>query len=219
MQHERFRPATMGMKMGLGLLSTDNVCGLKGKFIIHLVDSRTGEVLDHREIDNLITLDAGILLASLIASGPIPLSPVPTGQAGGITMLGVGTGATGPLLNPNAPDARQRQLNSELTLGRQPFTGYVFRNGSGAISSVWTNVVDFTCSFGEGEAVGPINEMGLMRTVSMNPTVKNPVGAVWPAYDPTVDLSTFDILLNYSTFSVVSKPSTSILTVTWRLTF
>jgi hypothetical protein len=198
-----------GLKLGANAQYADALWGAKGRFIIDLRDSRTGELLHHEEKDNIITRDGGILAAICFAAGS-------TG-ASGITMLGVGTGATGPLLNPDAPDNRQRRLNAEIA--RKPFSSVTFRTSAGAVSSVPTNIVDFTTIYGESEAVGPLNEMGLMRTLSMNPATTNPVPAAFPTYDPTVDLTTFDILVNYLTFSVISKPSTSILTITWRLTF
>jgi hypothetical protein len=60
--------------------------------------------------------------------------------------------------------------------------------------------------------------MGLLRTLTLGPTPGTPVPAVFPAYDPTIDLTNADILANYTTFSVVSKPANSLLTITWRIT-
>ena len=136
-------------------------------------------------------------------------------------MLAVGTGATGPLLNPDAPDPRQRRLNSELA--RKPFSSVQFRSSTGAAVSYPTNVVDFTATFGASEAVGPLNEMGLIRAGSTNPLVTNPVPAVFPTYDPTINLNPapaapLDILANYTVMGVLVKPANSLLTISWRLT-
>ena len=83
--------------------------------------------------------------------------------------------------------------------------------------------MDFTTVFGESEAVGPLNEMGLTSTLSNNNMITNPnpnfAGQGGQAYDPTIDVTQYDMLANYLTFSVISKPATSILTITWRLTF
>jgi hypothetical protein len=81
-------------------------------------------------------------------------------------------------------------------------------------------VVDFTATFGAGEATGALNEMGLLRTITLANTPGTPItpAPVFPAYDPTVDLSNFDLLANYTTFSVVTKPANSLLTLTWRIT-
>ena len=216
MRHfDSFPKPRESMVMGMSVQGQETgILSLKGRYILHLTDSKTGEVLDHRELDNLVTLDAGVLMAILFAAGP---NPVPAQS--GLTMLGMGTGATGPILGPDAPDARQRHLNAEAALGRKPFTITQFRTALGAVSGVPTNIVDLTASFGEGEAVGPLNEMGLMRTISQNVAVQNPVVSTFPAYDTTINLTLFDVLVNYTTFSVLSKPSASILAITWRLTF
>jgi len=206
---ESVKRARQGLKFGLNSHYQDMILGARGQFFIEVKDAKTGEIQDYRELDNIITRDGGVLAAMLFAAGS-------TGTSG-LTMLAVGTGATGPLLNPDAPDPRQRHLNAEIA--RKPFSSTTFRNQAGAVSAVPTNIVDFTTIFGESEAVGPLNEMGLMRTKSLNPLVTNPVPSVFPTYDPTIDLTLYDIEANYLTFSVVSKPNTSILTITWRLTF
>lgn len=180
-----------------------------GEVFMELRDARTGELQDSRHVHNLITNDASVLAASMFASGR-------TGTAG-LIMLAVGTGATGAVLSPDAPDPRQRKLNNEIA--RKGFTSTVYRTSGGAVSSVMTNVVDFTVTFNAGEAVGPLNEMGLLRTISDNPAVTHPNPNAFPTYDPTVDLSTLDVLVNFLTFSPISKATTSILSITWRLSF
>ena len=83
--------------------------------------------------------------------------------------------------------------------------------------------MDFTTIYGESEAVGPLNEMGLLSTISDNTAIINNdpnfAGEGGQPYDPTIDTSQYDMLVNYLTFAVISKPATSILTITWRLTF
>ena len=218
MRHEdNFNTPREALKSGFSFGHTDGVISLRGTYIIELTDADTGEVLDHREKSNIVTLDGGILVAILLASGA---SPTPLYQ-GGLTMLAVGTGATGPLLNPDAPDPRQRRLNSELA--RKPFSKVQFRSSTGVAVSYPTNVVDFTATFGASEAVGPLNEMGLIRAGSTNPLVTNPVPATFPTYDPTVILNPapaapLDILANYTVMGVLVKPANSLLTISWRLT-
>lgn len=204
------------MKMAMGAGVQDGTRTVKGTYIVHLVDSDTGEILHHSEHDNIVTLDGGVLVMINLASGATPTPP----SQRGITMLAVGTGATGPILNPDAPDPRQRKLNTEIA--RKAFSSTVFRSGAGAAVSYPTNVCDFTVTFGVGEAVGPLNEMGLIRTISLNPLVTNSVPATFPTYDPTVDLTNYDILANYTVMGQgtgpIGKPNNSVLTVTWRLT-
>jgi hypothetical protein len=182
---------------------------IEGLFIVEMKDSASGELLQSFQKKNVITRDTGILAARLFKD--------PTEPDNGVNMLAVGTGAIGAILSPDAPDARQRKLNSEIA--RKPFASVVFRDSSGNVSAVPTNIVDFITTFGEAEAVGPLNEMGLLSTISSNPAVKNDNPNSFPTYDTTVDLRNFDTLVNYITFAPISKPATAVLTITWRLTF
>lgn len=206
---DKFHKGKTAFKMGFGMSHTSALSQPKGRFILTMVDSETGEILEHWEKDNVITNDAGILAARLFRDNAEPNH--------GVNMLSVGTGATGPLLSPDAPSADQRRLNNEIA--RKGFSSTTFRNASGVAVAYPTNIVDFTTTFGEAEAVGPLNEMGLLCTISDNTTVKNPNPNAYPLRDTTLDITTYDVLVNYLTFSVVTKPSTAILTITWRLTF
>jgi len=199
------------MKLGASVNHADHFQMGKGTFLLEMKDARTGEVLVSWQKDNVITKDGGVLAAMLFQDRG--------GVSRGLAMLAVGSGARGSLLNPDSPHINQRKLNAELETGRKGFASVVYRDAEGGVSAVPTNVVDFTTSYGEAEAVGPLNEMGLVSPKSDDPTVKNPVDAEWPAYDATVDLTDKDILVNYLTFPVISKPSTAVLTITWRLTF
>ena len=204
-----FNKRKSAFKMGCGISHKVSLNQPKGKFIFHMVDSDTGEVLEHWEKDNVITHDAGILAARLFRNNNEPNN--------GVNMLSVGTGATGALLSPDAPSADQRRLNNELA--RKGFSSTTFRNDSGVAVAYPTNIVDFTTTFGEAEAVGPLNEMGLLCTISDNIAIKNLNPNAYPVRDTTLDITNYDVLVNYLTFSVVTKPSTAILTITWRLTF
>jgi len=206
--------AKTGFKLGMGLVYGEPVATrTKGRVFLELRDARTGEVQEQREVDNVVTLDASLLVARLCKDNQEPKH--------GINMLAVGTGALGALLNPDAPSAEQRRLNNEIA--RKPFSETTFRDANGAAVAIPTNVVDFTTIYGESEAVGPLNEMGLLSTISDNTAVKNDnpnfAGQGGQPYDPTVDVTNYDLLVNYLTFAVVSKPATSILTVTWRISY
>jgi hypothetical protein len=61
--------------------------------------------------------------------------------------------------------------------------------------------------------------MGIQSTISANPATLNQNPNTFPTRDLTVDLSVLDILGNYISFSVISKPNTARLSVTWRITF
>lgn len=199
-----------GHKWGMHYRETE-IMGFhpKGSFIIEMHDAETGELIQRHEGDNIITLDAGIQAARLFKDNSEPNR--------GLNMLAVGTGATGDILNPDAPDNRYRKLNTEIA--RKAFASTTFRDSEGGASAVPTNVVDFTTTFGATEAVGALDEMGVMATVSDNPLVTNPNPNSFPTRDTTVDLTSYDVLVNYFTFGVISKPATAILTVTWRLIF
>ena len=194
-----------------------------GTFILEMTDAKTGERLAYLEKSNIITLDAGILAARLFRDSRNPSAGVNPNK--GITMLCVGTGATGNLLSPDAPTANQRRLNSPINPnlgGRKAFSSAQFRDSNGLAVSYETNIVDFTATFGESEAVGALNEMGLISAYNSSATVSNWLDngpSSWGTRDPTMPLTAKDILANYTTFGVISKPSTALLSITWRLTF
>lgn len=187
----------------------DVVGAKKGEVFFKMEDVVTGEVLFEDYRPNVITLDASILAAMLFTE--------PGSRTYGAYMLAVGTGATGSLLSPDAPDPRQRRLNAEIA--RKPRNSYTFRDGSGNAVAIKTNIVDYTFTFDEGEAVGPLTEMGIFSTYSGNPLVRNLNPNIFPTRDVTVDVSNLDILINYLSFPVISKPATARLTITWRLTY
>jgi hypothetical protein len=204
-----------GFKMGVGATYAEPQTNyiVRGDVIFDMRDARTGELQLYKEKKNVVALDAGLLVARLLRN---PLEP-----KNGINMLAVGTGALGPVLAPNPPSQEQRRLNEEIF--RKTFADVPFRDANGAASAIPTRVLDFTTVFGESEAVGPLNEMGLVSTISNNNAVKtlspNFAGQGGQPYDPTIDVTNYDTLVNYLTFGVITKPATSILTITWRLSF
>lgn len=202
-------------KLGLSTAYRDNLpvpVALRGEVFLSLQDP-SGNPIQTWHKKNIITFDASLLVARLCRD---PLEP-----AHGINMLAVGTGALGPILSPDAMPKEQRRLNNEIA--RKAFSSVTFRDGNGAASAIPTKVVDFTCVFGQGEAVGPLNEMGLMSTISDNVAIQNLnpnfAGQGGQPYDPTVDVTQYDMLFNALSFPVVSKAVNSILTITWRITF
>lgn len=206
---ETLPSAGEGLGLGMALRQYDTVGAIsRGDVIIRLYDEfdRLTETITKK---NLIVLDASLLVARLCKD---PLEP-----PHGIFMLAVGTGASGAILNPDVPDEKQRRLNNEIA--RKTFASTTFRDANGIAVSYPTKVVDFTTEFLPAEAVGPLNEMGLISPLSSNPLVTNPNPNTFPTYDPTVDVTNYDILVNYLTFPVISKPNTARMTVTWRITF
>ena len=204
----RFVENDSSVSMSISMAYAEHVLNMSGVFFIELYDG-DGNLVEKRELKNLITYDAGILAARLCKN---PLEP-----AHGFNMLAVGTGATGSILSPDAPDRRQRKLNLEIE--RKAFSSVIFRNSLGQAVSYPTNVVDFVTTFGSSEAVGPLTEMGILSTISDNVAIKNPNPNNFPTRDVTVDLTGYDILCNYLTFPVVSKSIGYSLSIVWRITF
>lgn len=183
---------------------------LQGEIFFTLTDSQTGKILDKRNKKNLIVLDASILVARLLANNTEPPH--------GLFVLAVGTGDSGwDPMNPPAPTNTQRALYAEIT--RKTFETVQFVDPLGVPVAYPTKTVDYTTTFTESEAVGPLVEMGIIGgNISTNMNVKNPYSPPNGPYDPTVDLTTYETLFNYNTFAVVNKPPTATFTVTWRIT-
>lgn len=184
---------------------------IRGDVFFKMRDAKTQEILLEREIRNLIVKDASILAARLFKDNTEPTK--------GAFGLAVGTGDVGwNVMSPPAPTNTQRALYSELT--RKTFSTTQFIDAAGIPTAIPTNVVDFTTVFTESEAVGPLVEMGLIGgNISTNLSVRNPVTPANGAYNPTVDLTTKETLINFLTFAVINKPATSTLEITWRLNF
>ena len=206
---EKMKPPMEQFRMDLHRHHSENLnfgMGSEGHVIFDL-RWPDGTLIEHWERTNLIVSDCGILVASLLRN---------PGSRNGINMLAVGTGAVGvDLLNPDAPKLGQRRLNTEIF--RKAVTTQ-FRNESGYAVAYPTHIVDFTTTFGEAEANGPLNEMGLMSAYSSNPLILNPILNGPDDYDPTIDVSQLDLLGNYLPFPVSSKFVGSVLAVTWRFT-
>lgn len=172
-----------------------------------------GTVIETREHQNMIVWDAGILIARLLKNSLVPN----LNKHNGINMLAVGTGAVGSDRNPDAPKKGQRRLNTELF--RKVVTAtYRTENGQDA-TAFPTHVIDFTATFGTGEANGPLNEMGLLSAYNVNnPSPGNPIVNGPDDYDETIDVTNLDLFANYFTFPLLTKPVGSVMTVTWRFT-
>jgi hypothetical protein len=207
---EKLRPVTSVSRASVGALYEDRRHPLQGEVFITMRDAQTGVIQEKRHQKNQIVLDASILVARLLKNNVDP--PF------GTYVLAVGTGASGwDPMNPPAATNTQRALYSELT--RKTFSLTQFINGSGSPVSYPTNVFDYTCTFAESEAVGPLVEMGIIGgNISTNLAVRNPVSPPNGSYDPTVDLTQFETLINFLSYKVINKPPTSTLTITWRIT-
>jgi hypothetical protein len=184
---------------------------IRGDVFLKMWDGQTGQIQEEREFRNLIVLDASILLARLMKDNAEPPK--------GAFVLAVGTGDVGwSPMSPPAATNTQRAIYSEVT--RKTFSDTQFINSVGVPVGYPTKTVDFTTTFTESEAVGPLVEMGLIGgNIDTNMSIKNPVSPPNGPYDDTEDLTSFETSINYLTFPVVNKPATSTLQIVWRLTF
>lgn len=204
---ERLNKPKARLSAASNMLHVANGPGLKsGVVIFDMYDPVTGQKGAYFEKKNVITLDADIA-AAMLFSGDLDY---------GVSMLAVGTGATGNILSPDAPQNTQRALNNEIE--RKAFASSTYRTSEGVAVDYPTPIVDFTTVFSESEAVGALNEMALIVPASLNPAETNPIENGPDDYDATIDVTGFDLLVNYFTFAVVSKPSSMVLSVTWRVT-
>lgn len=217
MLKETFRHARDAIRFALNVRQQDRYEGYRGEVFWEMRDRATGKVTKGH-IDNVVTLDAGVLLATFMkgTGTSLPNQCVPSF---GVYALAVGTGDAGwDPLNPPAGNNLQRSLYNELA--RKAVASTDFIDDGGNISAVRTHIVDFTTTFSESEAVGTLTEMGLLGgDVDTNMAIRNPVLPPNGTYDPTVDTSGKDTLVNYVTFPAITKPPTSTLSWCWRLTF
>lgn len=187
-----------------------------GEIFYSLCTPGQDEVRQH--IKNTVTLDAGILLARIM-KGPNGVLPNQMVPSFGVLALAVGTGDLGwnPLFPPPATNT-QRSLYNEIARKALVSTSFIGSNGS--VVTYPTNVTDLTVTFGPSEAVGAITEMGLIGgDANSNVSIRNPILPANGSYDPTVDVTGKDCLVNYVTFPAISKSPASTLSFTWRLTF
>lgn len=199
---------------GLSMRSDDRVPPYSGEVFWELRDARTGELQDSGHRKNIVTRDASILVARFIKGTPVPNVSEP--RFGGYA-LAVGTGDVGwDLQNPPVATDTQRSLYNEIARKQMQVTEFI--DGDGSVSGIPTRVIDLTTTFSESEAVGPLVEMGILGgDVDTNMSIRNPILPPNGIYDPFVDVTGKDAILNYLSFPVVNKPATSTLSWTWRL--
>lgn len=177
---------------GFNLRFREKTKPLSGEYWIQTKDSKTGEIKKlHGK--NLIVNTASILIARLLKDNNEP--------EGGITYLAVGSGGDGwDLQNPPQPVATQTKLNNEIARKAFSTEDVTFIDpDTGDPTGVPTNVVDYTATFSETEAVGPLVEMGLFGGDASS-------------------LADSGTMVNFRTFPVLNKSNSMTLTIIFRIT-
>jgi len=190
--NEKVRKTGENLSIGFKVKYPEEMPSLKGEYWIKLYD-RQGHLLVERHNNNIIVNTASVLIARLLKDNNEP--------SGGITYLAMGTGGVGwDLQNPPQPTTSQTTLENEIA--RKAFTteDVTFVDpDTGNPTIVPTNVVDFTATFAETEAVGPLVEMGLFG-------------------GDATDLLNSGTQVNYRTFPVINKTNSMTLTIIFRIT-
>lgn len=189
---EKVRKGLSAFKINAGIFGKEEVGGMKGEFSIKAYDmAQDGRLVYQYKHSNIIVNTNSILLARLLKNSSEP--------SAGISYLAVGSGSgEWDTQDPPAPTTSQTELEGEFFRKAIDETTFVHPQ-TGEPTSSFTNVVDYCVTFGEGEAVGPMVEMGLFGG------------------DATVESGT-GTMVNWRTFPVVNKTSTMIITVVIRIT-
>jgi hypothetical protein len=190
---EKLRRTMESVSTGFHIKHKEEVKHLKGEYRITLKEASTGRILEERAGHNIIVNTASILIARLLKDSVEPTA--------GISYLAVGTGGIGwNLQNPPQPTNTQVILNNEIT--RKAFTTddvSFIDPETGDPVLVPTNVVDYTVTFAETEAVGPLVEMSLFG-------------------GDATDIANSGTMINFRTLPVINKSNSMVLTITFRIT-
>jgi len=177
------------LKIGSSMAYREEPRHLKGELFLKLYEDN--KLIHEYNQHNIIVNTASILIARLLKDSDEPTA--------GISYLAVGSGNAGwALLDPPAPTTSQTRLENEFYRKAIDLTTYVDPS-SGEPTSVPTNIVDYSVSFGESEAVGPLMELALFGG------------------DATSEINS-GTMINWRTFPVISKTNTMTLTVIFRIT-
>lgn len=162
---------------------------LKGKLFLKAYEG--GELVYEYESPNVIVNTASVLIARLLKDSSEPTA--------GISYLAVGSGnSSWDLFDPPAPTTSQTRLENEFYRKAVDYKTFVHPE-TGEPTTSQTNIVDYSTSFSEAQAVGPIVEMSLFGG------------------DATAELNT-GTMVNWRTFPVVNKTASMTLTVIFRIT-
>lgn len=179
-------------KLSFSIRETEETSPLKGELFLKAYEMADGGrlVYDYHR-GNIIVNTASILIARLLKDNSEPTN--------GISYLAIGSGSgEWDLFDPPAPTTSKTYLENEFYRKSIDVSTFVHPE-TGEPTNAYTNIVDYAVTFGEGEAVGPIVEMGLFGG------------------DATAELQS-GTLINWRTFPVINKTSTMSVTVIFRIT-
>lgn len=147
-------------------------------------------VLQEYYLKNMIVAKASVMIAKRMRPG--------ASWGSGIGYLEVGTGVgTGTTQNPQTEQVDQVALRSPLF--RKAITSWTYLDNDQPTAAE-TNVIQYTTTFDEIEAVGAITEMGLFG-------------------GDATDILGSGYMFNSKTFSVWNKQSNMKLTIVWKITY
>lgn len=176
-------------RVNTGVTYEEKPLSLKGELFYTLYEG--GEVVGEYRHSNIIVNTASILIARLLKDNSEPTS--------GISYLAAGSGNAGwDAFDPPAPTTSQTRLENEFSRKSIALKTFVDPE-TGEPTETQTNIVDYSVTFGEGEAVGPIMELALFGG------------------DATVEFNS-GTMINWRTFPVINKTNTMTLTVIFRIT-
>lgn len=189
--NEKLRKTGENLSMGFKMKYPESMNTLKGEYWVRAHEN--GNLVEERHGQNIIVNTASILIARLLKDSAEP--------SGGITYLAMGTGGVGwDLQNPPQPTTSQSSLENEIARKAFSTEDVTFIDPeTGNPTIVPTNVVDYTATFAETEAVGPLVEMGLFG-------------------GDATDLLDSGTEVNYRTFPVINKTNSMTLTIIFRIT-
>lgn len=164
---------------------------LKGHLSIKAFEQ--GKLVHEYSHSNIIVNSASVLIARLLKDNDEPTA--------GISYLAVGTGSPSwSLQDPPAPTTSATTLTGELernAIGVND-TNFIDPNTGDPVQTA-TNIVDYSVTFSESEAVGALVEMGLFGG------------------DATAALNS-GTMVNWRTFPVINKTNSMTLTIIFRIT-
>jgi hypothetical protein len=148
-------------------------------------------VMSERHMKNMIVNQASVFMAKRMRPG--------TSWGSGIGYLEIGTGVgSGSTQSPEPEDPAQTGLREPLV--RKAITSWTCLDENGDPTAEDTNVLQFTTTFTEEEAVGALVEMGLFGG------------------DADENIGT-GMMFNYKVFPVINKDESMQLTIVWKVTF